>query len=99
MKRKGQGRTGTDSIAADGGEDVVVASVDEVEGDGIEGPLPLVHAVADLVLPLPRRRQRPHRRLAPQPALRHPCLRSLSLSLSDGRVGPVLTRTLTRPAR
>ena len=55
------------SIAADGGEDVEVTGVEEVEGDPVERALPFVDAVADFVLPLFRRRQRSHHRLAPQP--------------------------------
>lgn len=55
------------TVAADGGEDIVVAGVDEVETNGVERALPLSVLTAELVLPLPARRQRPHRRLAPQP--------------------------------
>lgn len=59
------------SITADGGEDVVVSRVHEVEGDGVKGTLALVEAVADSILPLLRRRQRPYCRLAAQTRLRH----------------------------
>lgn len=43
-------------IAADGGEDVEVARVNEVENDGVEGTLAFLEPVGDPVLPLPRRR-------------------------------------------
>lgn len=59
------------SITADGGEDIVVSRVDEVEGDGVKGALALVESVADSVLPLLRRRQRTYCRLAAQTGLRH----------------------------
>ena len=55
------------AVAADGGEDVVVARVHEVEPDGVERALPLSVLAAGLVLPLPAGHERPLRRLAPQP--------------------------------
>lgn len=45
------------SIAADSSEDVKVARIDEVEGDGINGTLALLKTVGNSVLSLLRRRQ------------------------------------------
>lgn len=40
----------TDSIASNSGKDVVVASIDEVEGDGVQRSLAFLDPVGDLEL-------------------------------------------------
>lgn len=93
-KRKTKQEGDAYAVAADGGEDLVVADVEEVESDGVERPLPLGELVARLVLPLPAWRQQPHRRLAPQPLprpqLRHAPL--LSPPPDDGLTCPCFRR-------
>lgn len=55
----------TDPIAADGGEDVEVAGVDEVENDGVEGTLAFLEPVSNSVIALLRRGERAHHWFAP----------------------------------
>ena len=77
------------SVAADGGEDIVVARVHEVEPDGIERALPLSVLAAGLVLLLPVGHERPLRRLAPEPLPRAQ-LRHGRRQRQDFRFRPVL---------
>lgn len=65
-----------DPIAADGGEDVEVAGVDEVENDGVQRALAFLKSVGYSVVSLLGGDERPHHWLAPYYELRH--LRTLS---------------------
>ena len=82
------------SVAADGGEDIVVARVHEVEPDGIERALPLSVLAAGLVLLLPVGHERPLRRLAPEPLSRAQ-LRHGRRQRQDFRFRPVLLPLLS----
>ena len=62
----------TDPIASNSGKDVVVTSIDEIEGNGVERSLAFLDPVGDLVLPLLRWSQRPNYRFTPQSRLHHP---------------------------
>lgn len=54
------------SIAAGSGEGVEVAGINEIENDGVNGAFAFLESVGDPVLPLLRRRQSSHHRLATQ---------------------------------
>lgn len=71
FSRETNGAKVTDPIAADGGEDVEVAGIDEVENDGVEGTLAFLESVGDSVISLLRQRQRTHHWLAPKYKLCH----------------------------